>query len=343
MTQLTRNNHYVPQLYLKQWSSDGQKVCTYRILVSHDKVPEWNYQSISAVGNQRDLYTDFENGEEVDRFEKWMQSEFENPVQESIKNVQKERHLSAFDWDRLISFLAAQDVRTPHNYLESAEQWQTTLPGLIQRTLEESVRILENKEAQTANRIYSPETNKLLAGILDIKVVPSSESASGQGYIRAEVTVGRKLWLQSQELFLTRTINVLKKHKWCIARPARGYRWFTSDNPVTKLNFYGTDGYDLKGGWGRRGGNIFMPISPRHLLITQIGDELPDRLTLSTDQTKQFQKFIAEGAFRWIFAREPQALVRQLRPRHVDAQAFKNEAEQWKTWHEQQRDVEKPT
>lgn len=343
MSHLIHDNHYVPQLYLKQWSNDGLQVWAYRILVSHDKVPEWRHRSISQVAYLRDLYTEIEDGEEVDEFEKWLESEFENPVQESLRKVLKDNPLSPLDWDRLASFLGAQDVRTPLNYLKSTERWKKTLPNLLQTTLEESVRKLEQKEDLDLVNSLSEDVPRLFEDILEIEKVSSSESETRQGYIRAEITAGRKLWLQSQKLVLTKTINALKSHKWCIVRPARGYQWITSDHPVVKLNYYGKGNYDLKGGWGRKGGNIFMPISPRHLLFTQIGDDLPDRLTFSSDQTKQFQRLIAERALRWIFAHEPLKIISKFRPRRVDPEEFKHEAEQWKNWHEHQKRAEKST
>jgi hypothetical protein len=341
MQQITHDNHFVPQLYLKQWSDDGVHIWAYRILVSHDNVPEWDYRPIRGVAYQRDLYTSFVNGKEVDDFEKWLEEEFEKPAQESIRKILRDNHLSSLDWERLASFLGAQDVRTPLSYIESTERWEKTLPNLLRTTLEKSVRKLEqNKNLDTENSSYE-DVLGLFDGILEIETVSSSESETGQGYIRAEITTGRKLWLQSQELVLTKTITVLKNHKWCIVHPARGYQWFTSDHPVVKLNYYGKGNYDLKGGWGRKGGNIFMPISPRHLLFTQIGEDLPDRLIFTSDQTKQFQSLIAERAQRWIFAQKRLNFISTFRPRHVDAEAFKQEVEQWRMWHEQQSQAEK--
>jgi hypothetical protein len=45
----------------------------------------------------RDLYTEIENEEEIDEFEKWLEFEFENPVQESIRKVLKDNPLSSRD------------------------------------------------------------------------------------------------------------------------------------------------------------------------------------------------------------------------------------------------------
>ena len=341
MNQTTHKNHYVPQLYLKQWSTDNLKIWAYRILVSNENVPEWKHQSIKQVAYIPDLYTEVEDGKEIDEFEKWLEAEFENPVQESIRKVLKDNPLSPLDWERLANFLGAQDVRTPLSYIESTERWNKTLPNLIQTTLEKSVRKIE--QAENLDELTSPSEDipELFDNVLKIKAVSSNNSEIGQGYVSAEMTIGRKFWLQSQKHILTNTITALKNNKWSIIRPALGHQWFTSDHPVVKLNYYENGKYDLKGGWGRKGGNIFMPLSPRHLLFTEIGYDLPDRLTFTPEKTKLIQSLIAERALRWIFAHKRLKIIKKMRPRHIDPETFENEEEQWKNWHNIQQQAEK--
>lgn len=336
MQQITHDNHFVPQLYLKQWSDDGTHIWSYRILVSHEKVPKWSSRPISEVAYQRDLYTTNINGKEVDEFEKWLEREFENPVQESIKKVLNDEDLSTLDWERLATFLGAQDVRTPLGYLESMERWRKTLPQLLQDTLEKFVQELEQKLNDGESPRLHAEYSQFFKNSFNIQINPSSETNEDQGYIKAEVIAGRALWLESQKMLLTKTVKALQKHKWCIIYPAQGYHWFTCDHPVVRLNYCGDGKYDLKGGWSNKGTNIFMPLSPRHLLFTQIGDEFPERFTLTPQQTKQFQIFIAERSMRWIFAHKPLKVVNKLRPRHVNPKVFSQETEQWKKWHEEQ-------
>jgi hypothetical protein len=336
MSQVTRDNHYVPQLYLKQWSPDGLRVWAYQTLVSHDNVPEWEYRSIKQVAFQRDLYTEIEDGKEVDKFEKWLEAKFEGPVQGSIQKVLNDKPLSPLDWERLIGFLGAQDVRTPLNYLESSERWKRTLPNLMENILKKSVHKLKQNKLSSTKPISTtsyPEFDDLFK--IEIK-----QSESEQSHIGAEITVGRKLWLQSQRRLLTKTISVLKNHKWCIVRPAQGLQWFTSDHPVVKLNYYPGGNYDLKGGWGKKGGNIFMPISPKHLLFTQIGDDIPDYITLLPEQTIQFQVLLAERALRWIFAQEQLKIISKFRPRYVNPDIYKREIAMWDNWHKHQKQAE---
>ncbi|MCK4486598.1 MAG: DUF4238 domain-containing protein, partial [Desulfobacterales bacterium] len=323
MAQLKRDNHFVPQLYLKQWSEDSTQIFSYRTIVSHERVPEWKLRSIRGVAFHRDLYTTIENGLEIDQFEQWIEAEFETPAQEALDKVLNERNLTTLDWERLALFLAAQDVRTPTNYLESMKRWRQQIPEILNGTLKELVNKLE--KAHQEGRLIETNKNrpKFFRDIAKVKVIPNVIQDQGKGLIHTEVVAGRNLWLESQRFLLTKTAKVLKKHKWSIVEPANGRYWFTSDHPVVRLNYYGNGAYDLKGGWGNQNANLLMPLSPRHLLFTHIGSDAPDRFTFSVEKTFEIQKFIAERALRWIFAHKPMSLIAQLRPRHVDAVAVK--------------------
>ncbi len=175
MNQVTHDNHYVPKVYLKQWSDDSLHVWAYRLLVSNENVPEWQHRSMDKTAFLRDLYTEIENGEEIDEFEKWLEFEFENPVQKSIRKVLKDNPLSSRDWELLASFLGAQDTRTPQSYLESTERWERTLPDLMQKTLDNSVRKLEDEEFRKNIEVSSNDESSLFNGVLEINVVKSSE------------------------------------------------------------------------------------------------------------------------------------------------------------------------
>ena len=56
MSEITRESHYVPQATLRRWSEDGVNVHAYRLLVSHQNVPEW--QPHALRGLPRVLRTD---------------------------------------------------------------------------------------------------------------------------------------------------------------------------------------------------------------------------------------------------------------------------------------------
>lgn len=341
MQQLKHEHHFISQVYLKNWGDSKNRIWSYQLLAPRENFPKWRLLPIGGVAFQRDLYTVISSGQEDDAFERWLDSEFETPVQASLLKVVNDKKLTNHDWNRLALFLAAQDVRTPTNYFETTERWSKELPKLLENTLNNAVKTLEEHFYEGKPLPKNTSTPQFFNQIFDISITPNVIPEKKMGEIRAEVVTGRKLWIESQRLLLTKTSQVLLKHKWSIVEPAGGMSWFTSDHPVLRLNYYKDGKYDLKGGWGREGGNLIMPLSPNHLLYTQIGSDAPDHFTLSTEKTYEIQKFLAERSSRWIFAHKRVPGVVKLRPRHVSLADFNNEEEQWKNWHQKQSSVEK--
>src|ERR1043166_2454487 len=338
MPQLARDHHFVSQKLLKQWSLDGSNVWAYRILVSHQNVPEWTVKPIRGVAWQENLYTTSDGGADSDEFEHWLGSNYETPAHDTLEKVVNDRPLASDDWERLALFLAAQDVRTPTTYLELIEQWDTGMPALIDETLRDTVRALENPGSQLRAPAPKDEPDPF-DDFFTITVNKPADTES-LGSIKAEVVIGRRFWLASQKHLLTKTASVLRSHKWSIVEPAAGFSWFVTDHPVLRLNFYKNETHDLKGGWGKPGSELMMPLSPRHLLFTHVGQDAPDRIRFSEDQSAKIQRFLAERAHRWIFAQQPVKRVAWLRPRHVNAEAFKAEEREWANWHDKQNAAE---
>src|SRR3546814_15501619 len=82
--QLRKDNHYVPQLYLKQWVVNG-KIPTYRLLVPNSEASLWKDHSLRGIAFHQHLYTYLAGQEETDEFERWLSQEFEAPAEEAIR------------------------------------------------------------------------------------------------------------------------------------------------------------------------------------------------------------------------------------------------------------------
>jgi len=333
-----RDNHYVPDSYLKRWAGGDGKVWAYRILVSHANERLWKSYSSKSIGYQKHLYTRMVAGGESDAIENWFESEFETPVSSVFQRVVADEVLSAEDWRLLIRFLAAQDVRTPANLIERLRQWGEVLPKLMDESLARSVRKLKK-----AKRTGIPLS--MASPIEDLDQFPArtlirpSENEK-EAVVQVEATIGRSLWLWSVKHLLTSTLNALHKHNWTILRSPPGIEWLTSDNPVVRLNYQTADVFDFKGGWDRLGTVIFMPLSPTHLLYTQVGSEPLKERTASLFLAAQIQRFTIEHAHRYVFGRSADRQVALWRPRTVNRDAVHAEAEQWRNWHPEQSEAE---
>ena len=150
------------------------------------------------------------------------------------------------------------------------------------------------------------------------------------------------MWLFGIKHILTHTLKVLLQHKWSILRAAHEVQWITTDDPVIRLNYYSKGSYNFGGGWGYKGSEILLPLSPKHMLYTQVGKKnLPPRIELSNEMSSELQIIIAEHSHRWIFANEPIKDIENIRPRIIDPISYKNEIKAWKHWHEEQSSAEK--
>lgn len=339
-------NHYVPRLYLKRWSDADAKVWVYRVLVPHASVPLWKRSSIASIGYHRNLYTRILTGDETDEFENWLERDFETPAAEPLRKATADERLSADDWECIIRLLAAQDVRTPARLIEFLRRQEEQLPGLTEEVLQNVVRELSEAK-RTGRKIERPPSE--LAEGFPTRVTTEIEPNAEVGVLKVETVVGRSLWLWSLRRLLTETYKVLRTHHWTIVRPPVSMNWITSDNPVVKLNYYSNDRYDFKGGWGRKGSEILMPLSSQHLLYTRIGDRPP---WLKGDRVPEalahiFQKLIIENSHRFVYASTEDPLVGEICPRVVNAATFESEIDKWRRWGKEQslaeRDLNCPT
>lgn len=340
MNEFRAKNHYIPKLYLKQWE-DGStnKVCVYKTLVSHRNERIWKKYSTGAIAYQKHLYTQVISGAESDELEHWLDKRYESPAKEAIEKATSDRRLSRDDWDALIRFLACQDVRTPARLLEHLNRGRGEHQKLLQDAVEQAIQDLEKELGTPAQSSHSHQ-NYDKSFPLKLKVEPDKNGEMG-ARLKVESYIGRATWIHSIKHLLTDAEKVLHKHKWSIVKPAKGYSWFTSDNPVVKLNFKNNNNYDLGGGWGRKKGNIIFPLGPQHAMFVQIGDNLMlNGKIFDENKTKQLRRFIAENSHRMIFSNSFDPTVPSLKPRKINPEEVIRERQQLKDWHEQNKKLE---
>lgn len=336
--QITHANHYVPQAVLKRWSIDGTQLFTYRILVPNENFPVWKLRAVSGVAFHRDLYTVCVGGKELDDFEKWVNVEYEQPGLEAIDKLLSGSQLTSADWHRMILFVAAQDVRTPLNYIESKPRWEQLISGMFGRTMPKLIKQLEEEAEQGTVLNRKVERNEF-TDIFKVSVEPPVNLDS-EATIRAEVVVGRQLWIATMRRHLTKTAKILCSHRWSVAEPARDAEWPLTDHPVLRLNYYKSGKYDFGGGWGKHGVQIMMPVSPKHLLYVHVGNKVANRLVFSPEQTQLVQRLLVERAHRWVFATHPAEWVAKARARTVDPDIFEADEKSWGSFHQDQSQSE---
>jgi hypothetical protein len=334
-----RDNHYVPCLYLKRFALSNGRLWTYRILVAHSRVPFWKTAAIKGIAFHSHLYTRTVMGVESDDIEKWLNAEFESPAEEALSRATGNMRLSPNDWRNLIRFVAAQDVRTPARLQEDCRRWDKDLQSTLDDTLKDSVHQLELAKKSGKVLLTSKTTN---SEYIPIRISTNREPGQKFGELKAEVIAGRGLWFFGMRHLLTKTIDVLLNQRWTILMAPDDLTWFTSDDPVVRVNYYGEGQYDFRGGWGKEGTEIFIALDSRHLLYTQVGCRPPERGSIvARSQAQTIRRLIAEHAHRFIFAASRHSEIVNWHPRTENAVLLRQEQERWQNWHEQQTAAER--
>lgn len=342
---LTRDNHFIPQMYLKSFATASGKVSEYRTLVSHESVPMWKSVSVAGTGYEKHLYTRIVRGEQSDDIEQWLSSDFEAPAKESLEKVLADEDPTKADWRILTRFLAAQIVRTPAFLAKNLSRWNNMTREALDETFKEVDSLL--KEAKASGKGIDdvvapaiPEVSALYREYIPMKIDRQELKEERRVKFTGRIVVGRGHWFFAMKRMLTSTLKVLETHRWAILEAPARLPWFTSDDPVICLNFRSESDYDFGGGWGRAGANILFPLSPRHLMFTEIGANAYPRKVPSRFHARLFRRMIAEHAYRKIYSLEEEEKVGKLRPRKVDSTVFRAERTLWKTWYHAQSEAE---
>lgn len=335
---ITHDNHYVPRLYLKHFASESGYLYRYRTLVSTETVPAWKRVNIGGVGYQVHLYTRVLANEDTDEIEQWLNHDFETPAEGPLSRAVSDARLSKDDYRILTRFVASQIVRTPAFMIQNLPEWNKLSEKLLTDSMEELREKLKTPKEISKPVDASPPLNSEYLP-LHVTREPSEDGLST--IIKARVVVGRGTWIFSMRHLLTNTLQRLADHRWTILSADEDLPWFTSDDPVVRLNYKSPTQYEFNGGWARPGTEIMLPLSPRHLLYTQVGRKPPERgTTLARPQASLLRKIMAEHAHRYIFSQKVDPDVPTLRPRTINAEAVHNEIQQWQNWHQEQRAAE---
>lgn len=324
---------------MKRWTDQSGHLWAYRLVVSHPNVPLWKRKTPGGVAYHKHLYTRAATPGDSDEIEKWLDSEFEAPGAHAIDKAISGARLASQDWRRLIRFVAAQDVRTPARLIEMLKRWNGQMQQVIDDTVSAAAQELKDAHEKGTELVRKADPD---AKYFPSRVIIEHEGEEETASLRVETIIGRGMWLYAIRYMLKNTATALLRHRWSILRSAPNNEWVTSDRPVVCLNYHDPSNYDFGGGWGSTGTEIFLPLSPRHLMYTKVGSKPPARGTvLSVNDTHALQRMIVENAHRYVFAIRPDAAVEQIRPRLVDAEIFRSESDQWKRWHDEQSAVER--
>ena len=325
---ITRNNHYVPQMYLQQWGTSN-KVYVYNLLVSNQHVPIWTQQSISRTASMPNLYTRMSNGNEFDDFEVKFNTDFETPAKIPLQKACNNEQLTSDDWTVLIDFILAQYVRTPMFYHIS----QAPLSDILKSVMGgfNITRRDSTLNATNAGDFLIDET-KLIPLSVHLTDIPSDNN-----HVMAEIEVvrGKNMWLLAIASVLGDNSPIradMHKRKWSIVTSCNGMTWPTSDSPLVVYNPLFP--HSRMPGLEREETIFIFPISPTKAIISKNDGRFPPRWIASETDSDRIKRLIINNAGLYVYSKSEDMTIPNIRAREVNPKRYKEVYDNYQNWYD---------
>ena len=67
---ITKNSHFIPQVYLKSWASDKLKIDVYNLFAPSEKSPIWKKENLRKTTNIDYMYQFFDGKKKIMKLKK---------------------------------------------------------------------------------------------------------------------------------------------------------------------------------------------------------------------------------------------------------------------------------
>lgn len=319
--QTTHNNHYVPRVYLKRWSTNGNTIWDYRLLVHSEKEPIWKRSQIKRTAVWPNLYTQVENGKADDSIESYLDRNYEQPVANILCKISNNSELSEKDMDDLVNFLIVQFARTPSMMAKMNEVVRRKFPSVVEGAVtqvEAELKASNRNCSFSSSDQGSAKTEPFPKLPFETKIHPD------EGTIEVTLTAGRQSFLSAMgDLLNGKVAHTLRNHCWRVLETPNEIKLPTSDNPVAVFGISEHGEIDFGPGVGVPNANIIMPLDPTHLLFTEVGATHEQLLCFNPMQYHigLFIRTIVLNASEHVYSLSRNDAIPAIRKREVDQHA----------------------
>lgn len=305
-----RDNHFVSECYLNMWKGKLNKVYVCKKYIPRENYRLWTDKYPSQIGKIKNFYVRYDGEKETDDFEDLFSLGFENKLSIILKKIDNQENLTEEDKVVLYKFIATQRYKTIDGLSRIKSINERNLPNIMTNEIE--------------NFKFNPNSPKIesdLGEFLPIKIDFEKVDEKSTNVVATAIN-GKSLWLMGLKRLLLNGDKMLSNHKWIfIKAPAKKF-WYTSDNPVITLNFNNENDYNFLGGFGSKGSNIIVPISPKILMLTQIGTDFTTFEVASEEFYNLIQKLICENATNCVYSCVEDANIVKYMNRKVNLEIF---------------------
>ena len=324
---LSRNNHYVPKVYLKHWANN-KELYVYNLVVNNRSVPMWRKCNIKTTGTWENLYVNVFNEEESDFIEHNLDEKVERPSNTPLAKVAKGDKIDSNDFEILIYFIFIQLIRTPHFFnLMYGYVNQMISDDTLGNMFENTVKEYEIKQ-KNKNWIYKRKPNKTSARILMPISVELEDGENGK-LVKIEMYNGKGDWLTFLDHALQdpdslRMYKLFKRMKWFVLEMDESVTLPTSDNPVVVAKYRdGKFSVEINQGFVGNDSLIIVPVSPSRVIFGSYEKSFPKKdRKLSIESSKLIKEMIIKNAYLFIYSNHEDSTVHDIRKRVINVKKY---------------------
>ena len=340
---INRDNHFVPQMYLKRWriENNPSKLNVYRLIVPNKNYPMWRTCSIKNTALLENLYVRIEDNSEYDDFEINFNEMYETPAAMPLEKACAGSRMTFQEWQTLINYILAQYVRVPAFYFFIQNWGSNNIQHILKSEIDNAIKKVKyNQNKSEQNSSSKSGTASLLP--IELELIHADEEHL-QPELKATTVVGKNLWLFAIQVALSTSsgvYNFFHKMKWKIITAYDGITWPTSDNPVVILDIttgricFNNDGVDGKNKL------LILPISPTKAIIGSQIRHFYKNITASKELTLTIKKAIIENASMYIYCDYQDPTIALVRKRVVDLDEFHRLQDEFSMWYDKYQKYE---
>ena len=334
---VSRNNHYVPQMYLNNWGTDN-KIFVHRFLVPNKAYPDWERCAIRTTAYIENLYVRIENDEEYDDFEIDFNSQFETPAKPILNMVGSDQKMTSESWRILSDYITAQYVRTPSFYHLVSEWGKKIIPKTVDSILEDFVKepteLIESSQHVDGVELFPLKIN-----------IAKKPNDTANSYLEVKTVIGKNIWLS----IINHTLSsdspvkrIIRSMKWSIVSAPTGIVWPTCDNPVIIAKFDQRNNLYITDGLGNDDSVIIFPVSPSKLLLGAHKRKFEWRFDADRYLAQQIINVIVRNALMYVYSSSVDFEISKIRERMVDEEKFRKFKTQYDNWYDMYKKDEAP-
>jgi len=218
---LPKRHHYIPQFYLKGFSSDEEHLFVLDKQASQEK--RFRFQTINSVAFQKHLYTYQTKSRKKETLEDLF-SQIEGRAAAIIKKVEQEQDISDQERNDFSLFLSFLWIRVPY----SKKEFERSTQQLYEKIARKSVAVTPKKNLKEFFKKRGKNlTNKEIDDLVDFAI---NEKRS-----KIKVTVPQGYWIKQMLLLGVDIAPALEIADWEFRIATKSFAFVTSDNPFLLL------------------------------------------------------------------------------------------------------------